>query len=205
MNEKVKFPEDFNTCVKFHGHVCPGLAIGYAAVNAGKNMLGLDRAEDEELVAIVENDSCAVDAVQVLLGCTFGKGNLIFRDWGKQVFSFMSRNSGRGVRVALGDRPIPGWEKRKELRKKIDSGAADQSDLDAFEELKATAALEIVTADPRELFKVEELEGPLPPMAQVVCVTPCEKCGEQTVESRMVEMNSVRVCKGCAAKMEAEA
>ena len=77
-------PEDFRACVRFHGHICPGLAIGYAAVKAGSRVLGLSTAEDEEIVAFVENDSCAVDAVQVLLGCTFGKGNLIFRDWGKQ-------------------------------------------------------------------------------------------------------------------------
>lgn len=46
--------------------------------------LGGGRDIDEEMVAIVENDSCAVDAIQVLTGCTLGKGNLIFRDYGKQ-------------------------------------------------------------------------------------------------------------------------
>ncbi|AFM24337.1 FmdE family protein [Desulfomonile tiedjei] len=27
-----QLPQDFLKCVDFHGHVCPGLAIGYAAV-----------------------------------------------------------------------------------------------------------------------------------------------------------------------------
>jgi len=35
------------------------------------------RATDEEFVAIVENDSCSVDAIEVVTGCTMGKGNLI--------------------------------------------------------------------------------------------------------------------------------
>ena len=101
MKESGEFPEDFQDCVRFHGHLCPGLAIGYAAVKAGIGVLEVSRSEDEEIVAIVENDSCAVDAVQVLLGCTFGKGNLVFRDWGKQVFTFFERRTGRAVRVSL--------------------------------------------------------------------------------------------------------
>jgi len=61
---------------------CPGLP---GSLRALKELKG--RAEDEELVAVVENNLCAVDAVQVMTGCTFGKGNLIFRDYGKQVYT----------------------------------------------------------------------------------------------------------------------
>ena len=74
MDVKQELPNDFQECVHFHGHLCPGLAIGYGAVKAAQQALGLAAAEDEEVVAVVENDSCAVDAIQVLLGCTFGKG-----------------------------------------------------------------------------------------------------------------------------------
>ena len=44
----------------------------------------MGRAADEEIVAVVETDMCGVDAIQFLTGCTFGKGNLIHRDWGKK-------------------------------------------------------------------------------------------------------------------------
>ncbi len=60
-------------------------------------------SQDEEIVAVVENDSCAVDAVQVLTGCTFGKGNLLFKDHGKQVYTFINRNTNDAVRVSLND------------------------------------------------------------------------------------------------------
>jgi len=93
--------QSFEECVEFHGHSCPGLALGYRATLAGLEALSSDRAEDEELVAIVENDSCAVDAVQCLGGCTYGKGNLFVRQYGKQVYTFALRESGRAVRVAL--------------------------------------------------------------------------------------------------------
>jgi formylmethanofuran dehydrogenase subunit E len=52
-------------------------------------------------VVVVENDTCAVDALQVVTGCTMGKGNLIFHDYGKQAYIFIERKSGDGVRVSL--------------------------------------------------------------------------------------------------------
>jgi len=94
------FPRDVEQVIKFHGHFCGGILIGYRAAKAGLRRLRSERAEDEELVAIIENDSCAADAVQVVTGCTFGKGNLLFRDNGKHVYTFALRPSGRAVRVS---------------------------------------------------------------------------------------------------------
>jgi len=91
----------FSEVSKFHGHVCPGLTIGYMAAKAGMEELCLNRDIDEELVTIVENDACGVDAVQVITGCTLGKGNLVYKDYGKQAFTFISRDKGKAVRVVL--------------------------------------------------------------------------------------------------------
>ncbi len=106
--------------VDFHGHLCPGLLIGFRAALLGLKTLDGKRSEDEELVAIVENDSCAVDGIQSVTGCTFGKGNLIFRDYGKQVFTLADRSNGRGIRLSFrGDR----------LKTNTDEGLTDR---DAF-------------------------------------------------------------------------
>jgi len=86
--------------VKFHGHECGGLAWGYKVGMFALEKLNFDRSSDEELVAIVENDSCAVDGIQIVTGCTFGKGNLIFRDYGKHVYTFFNRNTGEGIRIS---------------------------------------------------------------------------------------------------------
>jgi len=86
--------------IKFHGHECGGLTWGYKVAMFALEKLDFDRSSDEELVAIVENDSCAVDAIQVVTGCTFGKGNLIFLDHGKHVYTFFNRNTGRGIRIS---------------------------------------------------------------------------------------------------------
>lgn len=59
----------------FHGHMCPGLAKATREAEIALEQIG-EHAADEEVVAIVENDMCAVDARRFLTGCTFGKGNL---------------------------------------------------------------------------------------------------------------------------------
>lgn len=100
--------------VEFHGHVCPGLLVGFRAAEEALRRMEVSRAQDEELVAVVENDACGVDAVQVLTGCTFGKGNLLFRDWGKQVFTFVRWQDGRGIRVAVKPRAMQAAEKKKQ-------------------------------------------------------------------------------------------
>lgn len=82
--------ELLNQIQSFHGHLCPGLAIGIQASNIALREIGAHSA-DEEVIAVVETDMCAVDAVQFLTGCTFGKGNLIFRDYGKNAFTFIRR------------------------------------------------------------------------------------------------------------------
>ena len=42
--------------VSFHGHECPGLAIGVRAVEAAEAKLGIAFSRDEEIVCVTEND-----------------------------------------------------------------------------------------------------------------------------------------------------
>ena len=88
-------------CVEFHGHECPGLAIGFRACEIAKEKMDLKFSPDEELLCISENEACGVDAVQYITGCTLGKGNLVYRDTGKMAFSFFSRRTGESLRVVL--------------------------------------------------------------------------------------------------------
>jgi formylmethanofuran dehydrogenase subunit E len=196
MNLAGDYPYDFKKCVEFHGHLCPGLAIGYSAVKAAEGLMKTKASEDEELVCLVENNSCAVDAVQVLLGCTFGKGNLIFRDWGKQVFTFFDRNSGRAVRASF-KQSNPAREAQRELREKIDSGTATEEDKEQFRKLREDYTKSLIS-EPASYFDVKEIKMDPPPLAQIADTLPCEICGEQTMVSRMVQREGSMICKDCA-------
>ncbi len=199
-SDEILSSEDFKKCVDFHGHICPGLAIGYRAAKAGLERLDESRAADEELVAIVENNACGVDAVQVLTGCTFGKGNFIYKDHGKQVFTFLGRKSGKGVRVAkkpdLSDRS----EKRQELFKKIREETASEEERKTFREMHRQRACEILDKPAEELFSIRFVDVALPPKAVIEPSVVCEECGEPTMASRLTEENGRKVCGECLEK-----
>lgn len=175
-------PEDLQKAVEFHGHLCPGLAIGYRASEAAMQEIGISRAYDEELVCVVENDSCSVDAVQFLTGCTFGKGNLVFKDHGKQVFTFAPRRRpGRAVRVSLkaGAIPPPGED--------VDPAQRRQEALE-----------KLISAPREELFYIDEVDFEHPEAARIHASILCENCGEPTMETRLVEMDGRRLCVPCS-------
>ncbi len=120
---------------EFHGHLCPGLVIGVHASEIMLREIG-PHAADEEVVAIVETDICAVDAIQVLSGCTFGKGNLIHRDYGKNVFTFFRRSDGRALRIIM--RP-DGWPpdtaERQALFGRVRPNSADEAERQRYWQL----------------------------------------------------------------------
>ena len=92
---------DWEKAVEFHGHSCPGLAIGFKAAQAAREKMGLTFSADEEFVCVTENDACGVDAIQVLTGCSLGKGNLLYRGTGKMAFSFFNRKNGESLRMIV--------------------------------------------------------------------------------------------------------
>ena len=94
-------------CVAFHGHECGGLTIGYKASQYAIELLNLEFSSDEQVVCISENDACGVDAIQVMLGCSLGKGNLLFHMRGKSAYSFYNRKTGQSVRLVLKPTPKP--------------------------------------------------------------------------------------------------
>lgn len=177
-----ELPEDLKTCVAFHGHLCPGVVIGYCAAKLGMKKLSADRAGDEELIAIVENDSCAVDAVQVLTGCTFGKGNLFFRDHGKMVFTVAIRGSGRSVRLYL--KPWP--EK-----------PADEPQIPPEQRRRARIE-QMLASGPTELFDVRENAlSRLPAAARIRESHPCDVCGEVVMMTRLKKLDGQPMCLPC--------
>lgn len=170
----------YDEASRFHGHKCPGLAMGYRVALAALDALGGERALDEELVAVVENDSCAVDAIQAVLGCTFGKGSLVFRDYGRHVYTVYRRETGEGVRISLRAPDQEAQQSRQERRQML------------------------LTAPQEELLLVEPATEPLPGYAPIEPSEPCDACGQPTMRSRLVEVDGRRLCRPCAERVAAE-
>jgi formylmethanofuran dehydrogenase subunit E len=200
MKEEKSFTNDeFQRCAVFHGHICPGLAIGYQAAKAGITWLSEHRARDEELVAIVETNACGVDAVQVLTGCTFGKGNFIHKDHGKQVFTFISRRSGKGVRIAMKPGVIELGTRHQELLGKVMGESATAEELEEFWVMHRRKSLEILAKPAEELFTIQAVAIPVPPKATIESSIPCYRCGEPTMASKLTDQDGQKVCRDCLA------
>lgn len=168
----------YEEIVRFHGHDCPGLAIGYRMANAAVAELKSVRAEDEELVAIVENDACGVDALQCITGCTFGKGNLLFRDYGKQVYTVYSRKTRSGVRVHFHGNSI------------TDEMRMDRAALIGY----------ILSAPVDNIISASSVSVSEPEPARIRKSVPCSVCGESVMETRVQDIEGSPVCIPCATK-----
>jgi formylmethanofuran dehydrogenase subunit E len=180
--------------IQFHGHLCPGLALGYRVAQAALQALKTDRPRDEELVAVVENDSCAVDAVQFITGCTFGKGNLVFHDYGKHVYTFFNRSTGQGVRISEDFRGFDGDQRYAELRQQQEAGKDVSTEMTAIR-MEKTAA--ILKADEKELFTLQPVSSLPPEEAKIRASVRCVLCGEKFMESRGRMKNGKIVCIPC--------
>ena len=189
--------EEFKKCADFHGHICPGLSTGYKAAEAAMKWLEENRSVDEEIIAIVETDACSADAVQVLTGCTFGKGNFIFRDYGKQVLILLSRNTGKGVRVSIKGNAGRPDEEHMALIKKMISGSLTNEEQIRFQELHLMKSKIILETPAEELFNIEETTMQLPQKARIEPSVNCEICGEPVMKTKMESVNGKMICRGC--------
>ena len=186
--------------VEFHGHACPGLSMGYRASMEALDRLNQERSQDEELVAIVETDACGVDAVQVVTGCTFGKGNLIYKDLGKQAFTFGVRGRDKGIRVvlkygAMNNLAPRGWS---DLRQKVFSGEAENYEREQFDELQRQMTQNLLEVPFEEIMEMQQVNLELPEKARIYDTVQCKRCGEGVMEPRTRAEKDGYVCLDCS-------
>lgn len=193
-------PEAWERAIEFHGHECVGLALGYKVAEAALYSLRASRDVDEELVAIVENDSCAVDAIQVMTGCTLGKGNLIYRDYGKQGYTFVSRGQNQAVRITA-RRPDGADSQRQRLdflRTRIASGEATEEEKASFRDTMAQLTKMILSTPFAEICEIREVSVDVPERARLFPSITCASCGEKVMEPRARIKDGQIVCIPCA-------
>lgn len=190
--------------VEFHGHVCPGLTIGFRAAEIALRELGVPHPSgDDALVAIVETDACGVDAVQVLTGCTFGKGNLVFLDRGKQVFTIARRQTGEGVRVALKYGALNQDEDQLRTMQRMVQDQMDPVEREEFFRAHRQKAEHLRQVPEEELFSVRRVNIQTPPRARVFPTVKCTECGEGVMEPRARLQEGRVVCPACAKEYKA--
>lgn len=196
--EDIRKSEDFQACISFHGHTCMGVTIGYMAAKLAMKELAESRAEDEEMIAIVETDACCCDAIQVLTGCTFGKGNFFFKDHGKMAFTFGSRTTGKGIRLVLKNEIFTVPEKEQYLADRIREGVAPTEEIKEYEMLYEERGKRLFAQGPEAFFSIQKNAAmALPPSARMAPSKPCSICKELVMETKLKTVGTKQICRAC--------
>lgn len=161
----------WNKCVEFHGHSCSGLTIGFKAALYAMDLLDFEFSDNEQIVCVAENDGCSIDAIQIVTGCSVGKGNLLFHMTGKQAYTFYSRADRKAVRLVL--KPAPAHIGRAE------------------------SLVYYQMQDPEDMFDIKPVTLRLPTPSRSFQNVVCEACGESTAEHYIRLQGGKQVCPDC--------
>jgi len=157
---------------EFHGHACPGLAIGVRAREFVVNNPEFAKLPYGVLHCVTENDACGVDAIQCILGCSFGKGNLSIRRTAKHAYSFFDTANNHAVRICL------------KLRKKPDISRED------WQQSLLSAPLD-------DVFTVSTPSYSPPDKPKIFSNIYCDRCGEGVAEHCIRLSEGQRLCLDC--------
>jgi formylmethanofuran dehydrogenase subunit E len=196
--------EVYKVGLALHGHKCPAMPLGLRAGETAMQVLGVSHAPDGQLTALVEIDrnhcsTCFADGVQVITGCTFGKGNIRSLGYGKFALTLIYNKSGLSVRVVATPEAMRRSQESEFIQYRKKGTPASQVDQALVEPL-----IDQVLGEKAEvLFKIEPVkEMMLPPMAPHAFNTIiCAECGEVTVERYARIKNGKIVCQPCAEKI----
>lgn len=187
--------------ISFHGHSCPGLAIGIRVAEYAKKEF--PDTPPTALVCVTETDMCGVDAIQFLTGCTYGKGNLIHHDLGKMAFSFYDRENNRGVRLLLRlESRHDNYQEMVELMAKKSAEPLTPEENNKLTELRLKQENMYMSLPLHELFAVEQQQQGAPRSARILQSLVCEECNELTMESRTRRFGGKTLCIPCYQQVE---
>lgn len=184
-----------------HGHFCPGLSIGVIAAIYVANKIRENADGMEDILAVIEINSCFTDAIQYITGCTVGNNSLIYKDLGKTAFSLVKRD-GKGIRLSV----KPSYrdlqiKKYPEFQKYFDLVVVQQKReeevLDKFKKYAKEASFQLLTWNIEDIFRIENVSVKLPNYAPIKDTVYCSTCGEGIMKSKEIFENDKAYCKTC--------
>jgi len=184
---------------EFHGHICPFMPIGYRMGYVAMRELGIERVKDHGAFAFSEMgvghpQTCMMDGVMAVTGCTYGKLMMERLGYGKVATILFAQGKG-AVRVYLRS------EFQDELGKKeffvYRKKGIEPSDIPP--NVTKEAVDMVLEASDEALFKVEKLPDfifgrPKGSFAKMKC----SKCGEYVFERYVRTVDGKPMCIPCS-------
>jgi formylmethanofuran dehydrogenase subunit E len=184
-----------------HGHKCPAMPQGLRAGAIAMNRLGVARSGDKTLLALVELGDhhcahCFADGVQMITGCTFGKGNIRKLGYGKFGVTLVDTTTGRAVRV------VPRAEAQLKTKQTPFFTEYRMKGVPPTQVPDGVVAplIEMVLNGPEDqLFAVSDVfEYDVPPRPpEIFDAIVCDRCGDMVVETYARLVGDRKVCIPC--------
>ena len=188
--------------LEFHGHKCPAMPLGLRSAETAMNKLGVERTGAKDLLAILELGEnhcahCYADGIQMMTGCTFGKGNIRQLGFGKFGLTLVDRKTGRAVRV------VPKAEAQLQSQQSEffqDYRMKGVPPTEVPDQVVQPLIDKVMAAPAEQLFKIGEVEEYHEEKAgESFQNFVCEECGDLVVEEYGRVKQGKRVCMPCAA------
>lgn len=179
----------------FHTKRAPGIAVSVEMVNQAKERLG----DVDKLCAITETRACMPDAIQYILGCTIGNGNLkVLESIGRFALTLYDRKTGKGVRIFVDQNKID-KEKYSELYKffRRERSEAVKNFGPERKVSNAQVVKELVDCG-RNIFTMEDVIVKNTKKPPILDCGICEKCGESYTKEKADD----KLCQYCSGKMK---
>ena len=188
---------------QIHGHFCGGVTLGVIASYLAMKKLNIITDGMEDSMAIVEINSCFVDGVQLVAGCSFGNNGLIYRDIGKTAVTFVNRTTGKGYRYCANrsymDEKSKQFPQYKELfTEVINNNNRDPQLMKEFKKAACKSAFAMLDYNFDKLFSIQEVTMNIPRYAKVFDSFICDCCKENTMVSRQQKKNNKQLCPVCS-------
>lgn len=184
-----------------HKHRCPSMPLGLRMGEAALNKLEAEPTGDTALVALVElgdghHGTCIADGIQIITGCTLGKGNIKKLGLGKLGLTLIDKQTGRAVRVTPKADVIQAGDKSKFVQNYRKRGVPPTQ---IPEEVSSPLIDKIMTLPEETLLEISEVfdsDYQEPPFQWENFV--CPECGEICVESYGQSDGGSRICVPCS-------
>ena len=169
-----------------HRHLCPRQVLGARMGLYAGELLGLALPQtDKRLYTIVETDGCGADGISVATNCWVGRRTLRVEDLGKVAATFVDTLTGRALRL------VPRPTARQAARALVPEAASPwEAQLLGYQRLAAEA-----------MFAVQPVRLTTPVEALISHAghrVVCERCGEEVMNEREVEVGGEILCRTCA-------
>jgi len=191
----------FQIGLTFHGHRCPAMPMGLRAGFAAMKALGVERAQNKELIVRSETGKghaagCFIDGIMTATGCTYGKSNIEKLYYNKMAFTLIEVKTGRAVRVSL----TADFFESALNSPFVQQRAKGVEPQDIAPEITDPLVTKILGLDENQFLVIGEVQQLEPPKGKgTFKAKRCHSCGEVTFVNKLrVDEKGEMVCILCS-------